>query len=274
MITNIKCLEQACKGLNIRYSFLDQNQNFLKIYLDKPYYFVNSSVPFNADSLSNIFLDKEFTYQSLKDFVRIPETVGFLDPCVDTKYQGYAHFKSIDNIADFVTNKFGDKVIIKRNRGAQGSNVFACNSIKEIESAIKQIFDQQSKYYDYVALAQPRIDIDKEYRVIVFRQEIILSYLKDISNAEFIGNLSPLHWKGSKARLVKEEGLNRKFLEFLQPIFNEMQLEYAGFDLATDKLGNIWLIEINSKPSFDIFVRDNGETEVVSLYTRMLSSLL
>jgi hypothetical protein len=60
---------------------------------------------------------------------------------------------------------------------------------------------------------------------------------------------------------------------FVQPIFQEIILDYAGVDIALDKNGNYWLIEINSQPTFNIFIRDNGEAVIVEMFKKMLKSL-
>jgi len=83
-------------------------------------------------------------------------------------------------------------------------------------------------------------------------------YEKNITEAKFVGNLSRLHWEGAKAKIV----LDKNFLEgveyFCKPIFENCELRYTGLDIALDKDDKFWLIEANSAPGFNYFVRDCG----------------
>ena len=53
-----------------------------------------------------------------------------------------------------------------------------------------------------------------------------------------------------------------------------MAIDYAGFDIALDTKGVYWLIEINSSPNYDIFVRDNDRQIVVTMFKGILESLI
>ncbi len=274
MLNNIKLLLKACQELNINYEILHRHQNLVRIRLkQKYYYFVNYSTPFNSKSVTEIFKDKEYTYELLKNAVRIPKTIGFLSPFCAEKYQKYLDYKTIEAIEKRILKEFELPVIIKRNRGATGKNVFLCEKQEEIAGYIKRIFDIKNKDYDYVALAQDYIKIDREYRAIFFKQKLILLYEKDKSNAQYTGNLSPLHWKGAKARHITNSNIISSIENFVQPIFQELPVNYAGFDIAIDNNGAYWLIEINSAPNYDIFTRDNDKEIIVKMFQKMLKSL-
>jgi glutathione synthase/RimK-type ligase-like ATP-grasp enzyme len=58
----------------------------------------------------------------------------------------------------------------------------------------------------------------------------------------------------------------------VKPIFKEISVNYGGLDIALDKNGNYWLIEINSSSGFDIFIRDNSEAVIVEMFKKMLKS--
>lgn len=274
MLINIQCLVQICKKLKIDFRFIDKNQNLVQINLgNHQYYFANWTTPYNKESEAYIFQDKEFTYQLLKDKVRMPRTLGFLDPNIEEKRKEYLTAASYEQIVEEIQKNFGLPVVIKKNKGAGGSGVFKCSNKDECLSAVKYIFDKTSKDYDYVVLGQEFIPIVKEYRVIVFKNEIVIAYLKDIERATFVGNLSPLHWEGSKAVLVEDITSLDSFYIFLKAVFSELPIGYAGFDLAEDSIGKLWLLEINSKPSYDYYVRDNGTDKLLLLYEKMLEDL-
>ncbi len=274
MLTNIKMLISACKKSSITYEILHPNQNVVKVILgDREYYFTNYSTPLTPQSVAEIFKDKQYFYQIFQDVVKMPRTISFISPYCDEKYLEYLEFTSIDKIIAEIERNFALPVIIKRNRGSGGNNVFKCVNLPEVRKALDHIFNVNSKNYDYVALVQEPINIVKEYRSVCLNQEQIVLYEKDISQAEFTGNLSPLHWEGAIAKSVNDAQVIQAIDQFIQPIFQKMAIAYVGLDIALDDQGNYWLIEANSHPNFDIFIRDNGEEAIVQLFQRVLEYL-
>ena len=274
MLNNIKLLLEACQELNINYEILHRHQNLVRIKLkQKYYYFVNYTTPFNSKPITEIFKDKEYTYELLKDKIRMPKTIGFLSPFCAEKYKKYLDYKTIEAIENKILKEFELPVIIKRNRGATGKNVFLCKKEENMAGYVNRIFNINNKDYDYVALAQEYIKIDCEYRAIFFDQKLILLYEKDKSDAQYTGNLSPLHWKGAKARHITNANIISSIENFVQPIFQELPVKYAGFDIAMDNNGTYWLIEINSAPNYDIFTRDNDQEIIIKMFREMLKGL-
>ena len=169
MVINIECLVSACIRLNLQYQFSDENKNLVTVTVgDKKYLFANAATPFNTDSQANVFADKGFTHDLLADLEIIPKTLGYPDPSTDSQYQSYVVHKNISKISDNILNNFSLPVIIKKNRGYKGVNVFSCDSKEEIQKSLKIIFNKDSRDYDYLALAQDKINIKQEFRAIVF----------------------------------------------------------------------------------------------------------
>ena len=275
MLTNISLVLEACRELNIPYEILHPSQNLIRIrYGGEDYFFVNYMTAFDSGSLAQIFKDKEYTYQLLKAHINTPKTLSFVSPHCEDKYQKYLSFPDIESIVLEVNKNFAFPVIIKRNRGSGGNNVFLCESGEQIKAALEIIFNVNSKDYDYVALAQEYIEITREYRAIFCKEKLVLLYEKDKSQAEFAGNLSPLHWEGAKAQHITNSRVIAEIEDFVRPVFAEMAIDYAGFDIALDTKGAYWLIEINSSPNYDIFVRDNDRQIVVTMFKGILESLI
>ena len=65
-------------------------------------------------------------------------------------------------------------------------------------------------------------------------------YDKDISQAAFTGNLSPLHWEGVIAKQVSDRETITAIDEFIKPIFQKMSIPYVGLDIALDDRQNYW----------------------------------
>lgn len=274
MLTNIKMLLEACKKLSVEYEILHPNQNLVKVKIcDREFYFTNYSTPLTPQSIAEIFKDKQYFYQVFRDVVKMPRTVSFVSPYCDQKYQEYLQFSTIEEIIAEIESNFELPIILKRNRGSGGNNVFKCFDLPQVRNALDHIFDVNSKNYDYVALAQEPINIVKEYRSVCLNQEQVILYDKDFSQAEFTGNLSPLHWEGAIAKQVNNHETIAAIAEFIEPIFQKMPIAYVGLDVAIDDRGVYWLIEANSHPNFDIFIRDNGEDAIVELFEKFLKLL-
>ncbi|PSB52713.1 alpha-L-glutamate ligase [filamentous cyanobacterium Phorm 6] len=275
MLTNISLLLEACRELNIPYEILHPSQNLIRIrHGGEDYFFVNYMTAFDSGSLAQIFKDKEYTYQLLKAQINTPKTLSFVSPHCEDKYKKYLSFPNIESIVLEVNKNFAFPVIIKRNRGSGGNNVFLCQSGEQIKEGLEIIFNVNSKDYDYVALAQEYIEIQHEYRAAFCKEKLVLLYEKDKSQAEFAGNLSPLHWEGAKAQHITNSRVVAEIEDFVRPVFAEMAIDYAGFDIALDTKGAYWLIEINSSPNYDIFVRDNDRQIVVTMFKDILESLV
>ena len=273
MLTNIEILLAACEELNIPYEILHPSQNLIRLKQGgEEYYFVNYMTPFNSASVAEIFKDKEYTYQLLNGKINTPRTIGFVSPRCEEKYKKYLSFPDIESIVLEVNKKFAFPVILKRNRGAGGNNVFLCETREQIKEALEIIFNVNSKDYDYVALAQEYIEIAREYRAVFCKEKLVLLYEKDKSQAKFAGNLSPLHWEGATAKHIINPNLMSEIEDFVKPVFAEIAINYAGLDIALDTKGAYWLIEINSSPNYDIFVRDNDRQIVVTMFKGILEN--
>ncbi|QSJ18505.1 ATP-grasp domain-containing protein [Nostoc sp. UHCC 0702] len=275
MNNNIRLLIEACKELNICFEILHPTQNLLSIMINHKYfYFYNSCTPFITDSsIGRMFKDKDYTYYLLKNRINMPKSKAFLSPFSETTLKKYLLFEDITSILKEIQKDFLMPLIIKRNSGSGGTNVFLCQNEEEIKLSLKQIFDIKSKNSDDIALAQEYIDIAHEYRAIIFNNELLLLYEKSKAEAKFVGNLSPLHWEGAKAVHITEKKVISAIENFIKPIFQEIAITYGGFDIALDKNGKYWLIEINSCPKFDLFIRDNSEAIIIEMLKKMLNSL-
>ena len=275
MITNIRILLAACQELNIPFKILHPSENLVRIIINNQfYYFTNWSTPFVSQSVGKLFKDKDYVYELLKDTVKVPKTKAFLSPFCKEAYKKYLLFTDIDSIVEEIKTNFALPVIIKRNAGSSGNNVFLCQDIEQVRLSLQQIFNINSKEYDYVALAQEYIDITHEYRAIYFNNELLLLYEKNKANAKFIDNLSPLHWQGAKAIHITNQSIISDIDNFVKPICQEIPINYGGLDIAIDQDGNYWLIEINSHPGYEFFIRDNDEKIIIDIFITMLKSLL
>jgi len=277
MSIHTKCIAAACERLGLSYTFISGDENFVKVETGgNRYYFPGPSTPFNDGATIKICRDKEFSYKLLSGAIAMPKTMGFVDPEAPEEYRGYALLGSIKEIAAKIGEAYSLPVIVKRNSGSQGRHVFLCKTSEEILDALQKVFDKNESdgdKYDHVALAQEYIEVKKEYRAVTFEREVILLYEKDISGATFAGNLSPLHWDFSKAVHINDPLTIRRMQEFLAPIYPLLDLRYGGMDIAEDAGGNLTLVELNSRPGFARFAKDNNKEPLIAMYEKILGSL-
>lgn len=268
----IECLQRACRKLNISFSTYGNTGNFICLKMKKPLFFVNSSTPFNSDSTVKICRDKEFTYNLVSDLVQMPQTQGFLDPGCEKRYKNYRKYYNQAEIAQAISRSFSWPVVLKPNAKERGKNIFFCTKKECIESALKTIFNQDSKNYDYVAIAQEYINIKREFRAVFFEKRIVLLYEKHIPS---LSKKSPsdFYKKGLYTKHIKNQKMTAKIENFVSPAFKALNASFVGADIAMgdDKL--LYLLEFNSHPGFSRFVKDNGKEDLVLMYEKILASL-
>lgn len=277
MSVHTKCLVEACKRLDVPYSLVAGDENFLQIDLGgQRYYFPGASTPFNNGATSKICRDKEFSYKLLSGVIAMPKTMGFVDPEGPEEYRSYARASSTGDIIEKICSEFTLPVIVKRNSGSQGRHVFLCKDRGEVKAAVEKVFEkneEEPNKYDHVILAQEYIVGKKEYRAVVFEKNVLLLYEKDISGAVFTGNLSPLHWENSKAVHITDDKIVQRIQTFTAPIYPLLDLRYGGLDIIEDASGKLTLVELNSRPGFGRFAKDNGSEPLVQMYMKILGAL-
>lgn len=271
MNPNLRCLAKACAHQNVSFETYHHTANVALVA--GKHLFVNWSVPLLTHSVARLCTDKEYSYTFFKDKVRMPLTSGFLDLAVDDAYSEYLREDTSNKILEKIQTDFTYPVIVKRNSGSHGSNVYLCQTPADVRGALSAIFNRASSEYDYVALVQEYYDAHIERRVILLDGKVSFAYRKDVTGAVFKGNLSPLHWENAKGVLCSREE-EQRMEQFLAPLFSTFPgLRYVGVDLLEDSNGNLCLIELNGSPGFRVFIRDNGDARVVQMYGEMLRIL-
>lgn len=273
----MRCFEKALMELNIPYTKPLKADFCIQAQMSGiSQYFIATFLPLNNEIVVHISQDKGLTHDLLHEQVRMPKTLTFVDPNANDIYQPYVKHISNQEILEEIEHTFSYPLIIKKNSGSQGDNVFLCRNQSELIQAITQVFSKDTPMYDHVLLAQEAIQIEREFRVTVLDGEICLVYEKDISQASFTGNLSPLHWDQAQARLILESDdfeLWQHLREFIAPLFEHLNLEYGGLDICLDSAGNLVLFEINSHPAYNHLVASAGEEVLVNLYKKIITYL-
>ena len=274
MTTTGSIITTVLEKLKIEYHFVDNSEVVLAVTLAEgfpPHYIIYNILGINSESDTKLCADKAYTYELLSKCIEMPKTQSYLDP--NGRYREYRQFSSQEKIVQDIKKNFQLPLIVKKNTGSMGSGVHKCETWEQVASAVASIFCQDSSSYDYVCVVQTAILIRREWRVLMYKGKLQFMYEKDVSAATFKGNLSPLHWEDSTANLVSDEALQQQIQHFLDPVFEQWQLPYGGFDVVEDTTGKLWLIEVNSHPAFAVFLRDNDPEPLKQMYRIMLKDL-
>lgn len=273
METYLSCLIKACQQIGLDYQFLDKEHNFIRVYTGSdPLYFQINKTPFNTAVMASICIDKEHSYLLLSNSINMPKTIGFLDYNVAAQYQKYLNYNSLKEIVDKIEKEFTYPVIIKKNKGGLGINVFFCQDREQVQESLKTIYNKNCSEYDYVALAQQYLPYEKEFRLVCFRGEAVLAYERISGNSKF----NARYWEAESgwAKHITDQKIIDELVSFVRPSFDIKGLEYVGFDILQGKDGNYYLLELNSGPKYDHFIKCNGEEAVVAMYKRILARVL
>lgn len=268
MEKQISILRMACEQLGLESHFIDQNNNVLQVQF--PWgieYFRINRTPFNSEVAAALCRDKMHTFELLSQHVNLPYTRLYLDPHTEEKYQQYLACHSIEAIVTEVEQHFSFPVVVKMNSGSLGAGVFLCQTRKEAQQAFDTIFNHQSFQYDYAALAQQYIPNKIEYRLVCAFEEPVLLYQRGQTTG-----FNARYWENKEVAInVTDPEIIDRLMAFVSPIYQQLDLGFAGFDIIQDEQDELHLIEINSAPQFNHFLENNEPDWVLNMYCETLT---
>ena len=268
MEKQISVLHMACQHLGLASTFVDKDKNVLQV--EFPWgieYFRINRTPFNSEVAAALCRDKMHTFELLSQHVNLPYTRLYLDPHTEEKYQQYLTCPSTAAIVKDVEQHFSFPVVVKMNSGSLGAGVFLCQSNEEVQQAFEAIFNHQSFDYDYAALAQQYIPNKTEYRLVCAFQEPVLLYQRGQA-----AGFNVRYWENKEVAInVTDPALIERLMAFVDPIYQQLDLGFAGFDIILDEQDTLHLIEINSAPKFNHFLQNNELDWVLNMYCETLA---
>ena len=185
---------------------------------------------FNKADAIEICDDKSLTFIKLKE-TDIPMPVTFNAPLTfEQRYPDYTFLLQIEN-------KIGYPMIIKKNRGSFGKEVFLAKDFKEAVSIIEEIGPNSFVMQEFIEESK-----GKSARLQVVGDEVVAS-MKLINEEDFKSNVTG----GGK---MEQYMPTDKEKEIALESCKTLGLDFAGVDIIWDKEGQPLLCEINSNAHF------------------------
>ena len=280
----VKLLEELCKKLEIKIEKLSFGWVY-KLSKSNKIRYITGNFDINKEASSKIALDKYATYEVVKSQnLPIIEHKMIFNPNERKKYIE----KDIWNICcdEFKAKK---KVVVKPNLGLEGKGVFKCKTLDELEKAVKFLLEKNTSisicpYYDiekeyraFYLNGKILLIYEKEKPYIVGNgvetikelvEKLKLPHNKIVKenleklDLSYIPNQNEkieISWKynltgGATARVIKKENLIYKTIEELAiRTGKSLDLTFATIDIIKTKENEIYLLEVNSGVSTNIF---------------------
>ena len=227
-------ITEICKEQNIKVEYLSSDYlvRFAKgdqtRHIFGPYWDINSAA---ADRLA---CDKNGCYTMLNiagvpaiqhEIIYNPLRWSYLVNDAGTMSKAIAYFEA--------NNK---NVVVKPNQGAQGKDVYRCETLLAMEQAIQTIFATEPD----VALC-PYYEIYTEYRVFYLNGRVHYFYGKTKGD-DWKHNLS----QGAKAFEVNDANLRDRLTELATQAAKSININFATIDIASLENNALAIMEINS----------------------------
>lgn len=253
MVKNIKILREFLEEEGHEFRALDALGNLLEVTgKNRKYFFAYTTTPFNSEDVQKVCVDKFLTHKVFGERLAMPETHRYLRPDLDPTWHDEIEFSSNEEIVTDIMRRFKAPFIVKMNSGSLGRNVFKCATPQEVSGAVTKIFEE-----DWALLAQEYVEIREELRVMIVCNSLEMVYRK--GGGEFYS---------------KDSEVFEAIRMFLEPLFGNIDLGWAGLDVSFDTGGKLWLFEINTRPSFVAAIREGRSEEVKALYKKAFDGLL
>ena len=186
--------------------------------------------------------------------------------------------------------KKNGKLVLKANSGSGGTNVYKCETIKELEIATFSLLKSHRSM-----TVSPYIDIENEYRIIVQNGKAMVIYAKqrpnvtgdgkstikelieqngmgdvdvvptiDLESVPAEGENVTISWKhnlgqGSLPIMIRDKDLIAKLTKFALQTAETLNLDFASVDIVKDRNGGYKVLEINSGIMMETFSRLSEE---------------
>lgn len=297
-------LKEICKEENIKMTYLSKEWIILLEKDNKSKILAGYKFDLNHHGIGEVCDDKYALYELLA-YYKLP-IVEHNIVYAPTNKEDYA--KGCNNI-EYLKElflRYNKDVVLKVNNGTCGNNVYHITNINDLE-----------KYYTMLNTRAfslslcPFIDIENEYRVIMFQNKPELIYKKELPivygngystikelliefNPEYFKSYNKdnkdivlkekeeyvYNWKfnlsgGAKSSFDIKEEVKKEITSLAIKVSKTINLEFGSIDIIKDKKGNYYVLEINSGVMMDNFIKeiDNGYEIAKSIYKKAIKAM-
>ncbi len=271
-----------CNKNQLKYKLYDDDLIMLN-YNGKKKYIWSRRFPNNNNSACRIIDSKSLCSTVLSDNnIPVVTHIKLCRPNIE-KYD--LQIKSNYKVCIDLLNQYG-KVVIKPDNSCEGTNVYFCQTEKEIETALEKVFIN----YKFAATSM-FINIVNEYRVFYLDGEILYIYKKErpyvigdgkstlvellvnarISKIDFKNILLPLDFvpkkdekcvlsmkhnlsQGGIAKPIKSSNLIETLSKIAVSAGNAVDANFVTVDIIEDDKHQLKVLEINSGVAMDQFI--------------------
>lgn len=300
-----KILFEICKKNQIKIEKF-KNESLYKLTKNDSVHFIWSRRFDLNTTLSCRIADNKYTTYLVLNSSGIPTVPCIKIPRIDT--EDYLELESsISEICYNLLSEVGT-IVIKPNNSYEGTDVFKCKNLKEVESVLFQI----EKKYKYLVIS-PYIDAIAEYRLFFLDNQILYAYKKErryiicdgvstvaellISNKIDLSTITSdlylqfnkiypqnhklqLNWKfnlsqGAKCIPIEDTSLYKELTQIAISAANTINIRFATIDILVDKYNNKQVLEINAGVAMDQFIIQdpNGIQIATSIYEKAILSM-
>lgn len=300
-------IQELCSEMKIKMEILSYGW-ILQLSKDgKVRHIAGNRFDINPEATGNIACDKYATYEVLNSQnIPVIEHTMMFNPTIRGDY---ISDEGTWRIPFEIFNKY-KKVVVKPNNGAEGIGVSLCNTMKELENAIENLFKTNGS----ISLC-PYYDIKSEYRTFYLNGEIHLIYSKTkpyvigdgyssvetlvrkldlpnkkrvIDNMNFVdityipkkGEKIEISWKhnlsgGATLTILEKGKLYEKIEKLAKRAGKAMNIRFATIDIIETTDDQLLVMEVNSGIGATIFIDkiEGGYEKIKNIFRKALEIL-
>lgn len=300
-----KILYEICKNNQIKIEKF-KDESLYKLTKDDSVHFIWSRRFDINTTLSCRIADNKYATYLVLNSSNIPAVPCIKIPRIDTEEYLKLEY-SIYEICYNLLNEVGT-IVIKPNNSYEGTDVFKCKNLKEVESVLFHI----EKKYKYLVIS-PYIHALAEYRLFFLDNQILYAYKKErmhiicdgvstvaellMNNKINLSTITPdiylqfnkiypqnhklqLNWKfnlsqGAKCIPIENTALCKELTKIAVSAANAINIRFATIDILVDEFNNKQVLEINAGVAMDQFIiqNPNGIQIATSIYEKAIISM-
>lgn len=269
---SLRCIKQAASELGLKTSSVTKDNLMLDVEFAnrQSLRFWLSRNPLNNAITHRICCDKSYQAELYESYgVNHPKTISIFNPYSEQNHRDYLTAQNEEETIALIENSFTYPLIVKKNRSSRAKGVHLIKNKESLQEIVHKIFVVDSHR---ILLAQEYTP-GREFRVILFNNELLLAYEKvsenEQINASHTDDINPLH--SGKGVKVTDPELLQKLGVICSQAADAIKANYLGVDVMLTKEGKFYVIESNGNPMCRHYNQANGRSDFTKIYKKILS---